>query len=181
MGSLPGSLRTSAVTVGSPWKQRTARPAHRVRDPGLPQRTLGEIRTPDTRIRNPVLYPLSYKGMYCDEPAHTPGSVPNPGESRGGRRPSEPPRSPGALVRSYRTVSPLSAGHGPTGGLLSVALSRGSHRVAVNNHPALWSRTFLGQHGGRPGGRGRLADVLACRRVVSNHRPPPYQDGALAC
>src|SRR5664280_3720360 len=29
-----------------------------------------------------------------------------------------------------------------TGGLFSVALSRGSHRVAVDNHPALWSPDF---------------------------------------
>ncbi len=83
---------------------------------------------------------------------------------------TEPRQSPGVLVRSYRTVSPLP----PTGldspsrdrlctkwiswqrkilltrtiphrflpaggGLFSVALSRGSPRVAVNNHPALWS------------------------------------------
>jgi len=51
---------------------------------------------------------------------------------------TEPPRSPGALVRSYRTVSPLPV---PTrvgaGGLFSVALSRGSPRVGVTHHPAL--------------------------------------------
>jgi hypothetical protein len=53
---------------------------------------------------------------------------------------TEPSRSPGMLVGSYPTVSPLPR---PTttrrGGLLSVALSRGSPRVAVSNHPALWS------------------------------------------
>ena len=53
---------------------------------------------------------------------------------------TEPSRSPGMLVGSYPTVSPLPR---PTvagrGGLFSVALSRGSPRVAVNNHPALWS------------------------------------------
>src|SRR5660397_297055 len=51
---------------------------------------------------------------------------------------TEPPQSPGALVRSYRTVSPLPV---PTrvgaGGLFSVALSRGSPRVGVTHHPAL--------------------------------------------
>src|SRR5215470_19838982 len=55
---------------------------------------------------------------------------------------TEPPRSPGVLVGSYPTVSPLPhppAGAGGRGGLLSVALSRGSPRVAVSNHPALWS------------------------------------------
>ena len=47
---------------------------------------------------------------------------------------TEPSRSPGMLVRSYRTVSPLPP---KGGGLFSVALSRGSPRIAVNNHPAL--------------------------------------------
>ena len=54
---------------------------------------------------------------------------------------TKPPRSPGALVGSYPTVSPLPRRpvNRPRGGLFSVALSRGSPRVAVNNHPALWS------------------------------------------
>src|SRR5262245_58826136 len=43
------------------------------------------------------------------------------------------------LVGSYPTVSPLPPRPGRDGGLFSVALSRGSPRVAVNNHPALWS------------------------------------------
>lgn len=82
--------------------------------------------------------------------------------------------SPGSLVRSYRTVSPLPpavAGGGlsllhwlaPFGGLpLATTLLRGA-------------RTFLGTRGWR----GRLAGFLACRRVESNHRHPPYQGGAL--
>ncbi len=58
---------------------------------------------------------------------------------------TEPSRSPGMLVGSYPTVSPSPAGREPPkrprrgGGLFSVALSRGSPRVAVNNRPALWS------------------------------------------
>src|SRR5699024_8731071 len=58
---------------------------------------------------------------------------------------TEPPRSPGMLVVSYTTVSPLPRGRGrtcPRGGLLSVALSRESLRVAVSNHPALRSPDF---------------------------------------
>lgn len=65
--------------------------------------------------------------------------------------------SPGSLVGSYPTVSPLPQprGHaaggpkavrrysrrprGVRGGLFSVALARGFPRVAVSNHPALWS------------------------------------------
>jgi hypothetical protein len=42
-------------------------------------------------------------------------------------------------VRSYRTFSPLPAG---AGGLFSVALSCGSPRLAVSQHPALWSSDF---------------------------------------
>ena len=57
---------------------------------------------------------------------------------------TEPSRSPGMLVVSYTTVSPLPR---PVdlmgrGGLFSVALSRGSPRVAVSNHPALRSPDF---------------------------------------
>src|SRR3954454_5856540 len=37
---------------------------------------------------------------------------------------------------------PLPARPGAHGGLFSVALSRGSPRVAVDNHPALWSPDF---------------------------------------
>ena len=60
---------------------------------------------------------------------------------------TEPCRSPGTLVVSYTTVSPLPRGpraeaRTPRGGLFSVALSRGSRRVAVDNHPALWSPDF---------------------------------------
>ena len=42
-------------------------------------------------------------------------------------------------VRSYRTLSPLPA---KAGGLLSVALSFESPRLAVNQHHALWSSDF---------------------------------------
>ena len=53
---------------------------------------------------------------------------------------TEPSRSPGTLVVSYTTVSPLPGRtEARPGGLFSVALSRGSPRVAVSNHPALWS------------------------------------------
>ena len=54
---------------------------------------------------------------------------------------AEPPGSPRALVVSYTTVSPLPSAEAP-GGLLSVALSRGSPRVGVTHHLALWSPDF---------------------------------------
>jgi hypothetical protein len=53
---------------------------------------------------------------------------------------AEPSRSPGALVGSYSTVSPLPlATEVARGGLFSVALSRESPRVGVTHHLALWS------------------------------------------
>jgi hypothetical protein len=51
---------------------------------------------------------------------------------------TEPPQSPAALVVSYTTVSPLPP-RWRGGGLFSVALSRGSPRVGVTDHLALWS------------------------------------------
>ena len=44
-------------------------------------------------------------------------------------------------VRSYRTISPLPAPIGP-GGIVSVALSVGSRRPAVNRHSVRWSSDF---------------------------------------
>src|SRR6185437_121404 len=54
---------------------------------------------------------------------------------------TKPPQSPAALVVSYTTVSPLPPDwHASSGGgLFSVALSRGSPRVGVTDHPALRS------------------------------------------
>jgi len=48
---------------------------------------------------------------------------------------TKPPQSPTALVVSYTTVSPLPPDESG-GGLFSVALSRGSPRVGVTDHPA---------------------------------------------
>src|SRR5690606_30660457 len=95
---------------------------------------------------------------------------------------TEPPPSPAALVVSYTTVSPLPASHvgeaepngpaltGPwnTGGLLSVALSRGSPRVAVGNHPALRSPDVPRQrrHSSLPRPPGRL--IPAVKRTLSD-------------
>lgn len=78
---------------------------------------------------------------------------------------TEPPQSPGVLVVSYTTVSPLPH----RGGLFSVALSRGSPRVGVTHHPALRSPDFP-----QPCGRGH--PVHSSRPVYrgvpeSPHRP----------
>ncbi len=77
---------------------------------------------------------------------------------------TEPPRSPGVLVVSYTTVSPLPGRERP-GGLFSVALSRGSPRVAVSNHPALWSPDFPRRRTGARR-RGRPADSSAPTSLV---------------
>ena len=69
---------------------------------------------------------------------------------------AKPGRSPGLLVRSYRTVSPLP--HRPCGrrgGLLSVALSRILRPVDVIHRLVLWSPDFPparpeGPAGGQP-------------------------------
>ena len=55
------------------------------------------------------------------------------------------PRSPGELVRSYRTVSPLPDNRPMSlvpGGILSVALSFASPRLHVMKHPALRCSDF---------------------------------------
>ena len=56
---------------------------------------------------------------------------------------TEPRESPRPLVVSYTTVSPLlprtPTNRRPESGLFSVALSRGSPRVGVTHHLALWS------------------------------------------
>src|SRR6185312_16353934 len=68
-------------------------------------------------------------------------------------------RSPGSLVRSYRTVSPLPVRRSAIGGLLSVALSCESPRLAVSQHPALWSPDLPRSDPGRARpDRGHLAD-----------------------
>ena len=73
-------------------------------------------------------------------------------------------RSPGKLVSSYLTFSPLPAGRIPPpqgtsgnrrGGIFSVALSLGLPPVAVSDHPALWSSDF-------PPARKRTSDHLPC-------------------
>jgi len=69
---------------------------------------------------------------------------------------TEPTWSPRPLVVSYTTLSPLPlTTYAVSGGLLSVALSRGSPRVAVGHHRALRSPDV--PRPGRPG-RDRLAD-----------------------
>src|SRR4051812_48474358 len=63
-------------------------------------------------------------------------------------------RDAGGLLHHRFTLTPVLADRG---GLFSVALSRGSPRVAVSNHPALWSPDF--PRAGSP----RLATALPAR------------------
>jgi hypothetical protein len=97
---------------------------------------------------------------------------------------AEPTRSPGPLVVSCTTVSPLPLRPGGrSGGLLSVALSRGSPRVGVAHHLALWSPD-LPRRGrprrGRPAGSSCsecTADVLRARSGRSACACPPRPAG----
>lgn len=98
---------------------------------------------------------------------------------------TEPHRSPGALVVSYTTVSPLPEGARPSGGLFSVALACGSPRVGVTHHPALRSPDVPRRHRyppGRsrshlPGGAWRRRDGPA-NPSLRVHRNAPYAPGA---
>ena len=73
-------------------------------------------------------------------------------------------RSAGALLPHRFTLTSVAAG-----GLFSVALSRGSPRLAVSQHPALWSPDLP-----QPGvsGRGRPADSRSMR--LRRHRANPH-------
>ena len=124
---------------------------------------------------------------------HLSGLPGEPSLSRGGRAAhfprltllrvgfTEPPRSPSVLVRSYRTVSPLPVRtrRPAIGGFLSVALSCGSPRLAVSQHPALWSPD-LSRHGPaerpvpRPPGRFtvNINSATARHAMVSPARVP---------
>jgi len=96
-------------------------------------------------------------------PALPPASSERPGSAAGHRIAPLCALAPGGAcraarvatgaVRSYRTVSPLPAF---AGGFFSVALSRESPRLAVSQHPALWSPDFpparFEDAGVRPGG-----------------------------
>lgn len=116
--------------------RRTSRPIRRVLSPkGLAARR-------ETAIHLGLSLPAASCGLPADsggQPsnvrAETPGCLLLTLLRVGFTEPSESPRR---LVVSYTTVSPLPAPRG-TGGLLSVALSRGSPRVGVTHHPALWS------------------------------------------
>src|SRR5918999_2060259 len=79
---------------------------------------------------------------------------------------TEPPESPQALVSSYLTVSPLPLAR--RGGLLSVALSRGSPRVGVTDHPALWSPDLP---------RRRRGVATAAPDATARPARPPYVQG----
>ena len=81
---------------------------------------------------------------------------------------AEPTRSPGSLVVSCTTVSPLPPPAGARGGgLFSVALSRGLPRVGVTHHLALWSPDLP-----RPSERGTRSPGQPVRAPsIGQHRP----------
>src|SRR5690606_35513038 len=65
-----------------------------------------------------------------------------------------------------------------SGGLFSVALSRGSPRVAVSNHPALWSPDVPRRSGAqRTHRRGRPADSSVVQVILRPATPDHSQNG----
>ena len=95
---------------------------------------------------------------------------------------AEPDRSPGLLVSSYLTVSPLPTETSPAGGLLSVALSLTSRPVGVTHHRALRSPDFPPATATVPAEAGRRTAAgdhpvrssrfsLDC--IAGGSRPPP--------
>src|ERR671930_1301696 len=81
---------------------------------------------------------------------------------------AEPGRSPGPLVSSYLTVSPLPPGE-PGGGLFSVALSAGRPAWALPSTLPCGVRTFLERCRPRP--PGRLLRAQYRKRVAPNRSP----------
>src|SRR5215212_10419471 len=85
---------------------------------------------------------------------------------------TEPHRSPGvrwSLTPPFHPYQRRTAG-----GLFSVALSRGSPRVAVNDHPALWSPD-VPRRRGLPRRRDRPADSSVVMVSVGRPSGPPEQ------
>ena len=147
------------------WRRRTSRPVSRVlcldvlhveRRPSIstcrhrqalavyPQTRAGRPRTP-AQAGEPTLLDLAPGGVYRAAPVTR-----NAG---------------GLLHRRFTLTSDVRAG-----GLFSVALSRGSPRVAVGNHPALWSPDFPRRGlatSTRPSGR-------LVRRVAHRRRHAPF-------
>ena len=76
-------------------------------------------------------------------------------------------RSPGELVRSYRTISPLPAFSSKTGGIFSAALSFTLPRLRVTEHPALWCSDFPPSLC-FPKNRERPGDRLFCSDRIKN-------------
>ena len=124
-----------------------------------------------------ILFGLAVRGDHPSRPAVTRRlERPTRGSTDGPPSPclallpvgfAEPPGSPRALVRSYRTVSPLPVRRSETGaigGLFSVALSCGSPRLGVTQHRALWSPD-VPRTGHRSPARGRPADSLPATRL----------------
>ena len=114
------------------------------------------------RTWRPSIWDRRCRRPRCGPPADSGG---HPSNIRAGTLGSPLDLAPGGVYRADR-ITPATGGllHHPFtlttargGGLLSVALARGSPRVGVTDHPALWSPDFPRIRA--PGAiRGRLAD-----------------------
>jgi hypothetical protein len=110
---------------------RTSRPISRILFPGASRRP----------VRRPSIWARRHRRARAVYPQARTGRPRTPAQAPRGALLTllrvgftEPPRSPGVLVVSYTTVSPLPPARAG-GGLFSVALSRGSPRVAVSEPP----------------------------------------------
>ena len=95
----------------------------------------------DARRRAPrAVYPQTRAGR--PQTSARSGQPPAPSRPCSGWGLPSRPRHRGRWCALTAPFHPYRPGRGPGGGLFSVALSRGSPRVGVTNHPALWSPDF---------------------------------------
>ena len=140
-------LRPSGAKVGELGHRMATDPANPTADPAE-EKENGRSR-PVSRVLSRRVVSFPAEANIPLGPALPPASSELPGSAAGNRIAPLCALAPGGAcraarvatgaVRSYRTVSPLPAF---AGGLFSVALSRESPRLAVSQHPALWSPDF---------------------------------------
>src|SRR5260370_23379115 len=141
-------LRPSGAKVGELGHRMATDPAEPSPNPAEEKKN-GQSR-PVSRVLSPRIVTSAREADIPLGPALPSASSELPGSAAGNRIAPLCALAPGGAcpaarvatgaVRSYRTVSPLPGNF--SGGLFSVALSRESPRLAVSQHPALWSPDF---------------------------------------
>jgi hypothetical protein len=179
----PGELARAFLLVTGPSRSSGARSGNEVRTSRSVSRILfpGALRR---LVRRPSLSACRRRQAHAVHPQARTGRPRTPAQRPGSRRVTFRPCSgwglpshPGHPGCWWSLTPPFHPYPAPRhedearGGLFSVALSRGSPRVAVDNHPALWSPDFPRR---RPEGhrRGRPTDSSAGAMVARRPRPP---------